>query len=121
MTESSRPKSMGTDWQRLGDIELPVGSPPDGALYTWLTELLAPLSLHAEFLNQVLRSAQDSMARALQPNGEIKFGHVHLSILKPQAVEGKTWGFFRIEKIEGTEQHKQQPDHTVEVYLYVEG
>ena len=51
----------------------------------------------------------------------MKFGHIHLSILKPQAVKGKTWGFVRIEKIGGPEQHKQQPDHKVEVSLYVPG
>jgi len=61
------------------------------------------------------------MARAQQPNGEMKFGRVHLSKLKPQAAKGRTWRFFPIEKIDGPEQHEQQPNRTVEVYLYLEG
>jgi len=60
------------------------------------------------------------MARAQQPNGEMKFGRVHLSI---QAAGDKRQDLEILphRKIDGPEQHKQQPDRTVEVYLYLEG
>lgn len=123
MTESSHTLPLSTDWQMLGEFELPVGSQPDGALHTWLTELLAPLSLHGDFLNKVLRSAQESTTRALQPNNEMTSRHVHLAIFAPHqhTARGRTWGFFRIEKLDGPDQPKEHPDHAVEVYLYLEG
>lgn len=112
-----------TGWQILGELEVPVASDADGAIRTWLVELLAPLSLNADFLNKVLKSAQASITRAQQPSNEMIFGHVHLSIFAPyeRTSKGSTWGFFRIEKIDSRDHDKDHPDHSVEFYLYLEG
>lgn len=112
-----------TDWQILGKLELPVGSEADPAVIMWLTELLHPLGLHMDFLSNVLKSAQEAAARAMQVENVMKFEHVHLVIFLPQerASKGQTWGFFRIEKIESVEQDKSPSDHAIELYLYREG
>ena len=123
MTDPTHTHPLSPDWQILGELELPVGLNANGALQTWLTELLAPLGLHTDFLNKVLRSAQDSTERAPQPSTEMTLGHVHLSIFAPHLYtsKGKTWGFFRIEKIESATADKNFPDHAIEYYLYLEG
>ena len=125
MQQSDAPlnNDLRTGWQILGELKVPAGSDADGAIHAWLFDLLAPLDLHEDFMNKVLRSAQASTKHVLQPDIEITLGHIHLSILAPheRASTGKTWGFFRIEKIDMKDLDKDHPDHTVEVYLYLEG
>jgi hypothetical protein len=125
MQQSDMPTNndIRTDWQILGDLKLLVDSDADVAIHTRLVELLAPLSLNADFLNKVLRSAQASITRALQPNHDMTVRHVHLSIFAPyeHTSKGGIWGFFRIEKTDCRDQDKDHPDHAVEFYLYLEG
>jgi hypothetical protein len=106
----------------LGELILPVGSQPDALISLWLKELLAPLDLHENFLNRVLRSAQNYAGRALTPDAGVAFGHIHLSVFVPDepVSRAQSWGFFRIEKIDSAEQNLAHPDHTVEFYLYRE-
>ena len=103
-------------WNMLGEIELPAGSNANMSIGSWLTELLAPLSLNEHVLHKVLRSAEEYVGRALAQKVYRGFDHIHLSIFAPHepTSTANTWGFFRIEKIDGT-------DHTVEFYMYVEG
>lgn len=112
-----------TDWQILGQLELPVASQSDDAIRIWLKETLNPLNLHADFLNKILKSAQDSAARTMQIESGMGFEHIHLLVFVPsdRTSKGLTWGFFRIEKIENTKADESPPDHAIEFYLYVEG
>ena len=111
-----------SSWQMLGELVLPVGTDPNELIFAWLTELLAPLGLHENFVNRVLKSAQNYVGRALSPNAGVPFGHIHLAIFGPneQTSKGQTWGFFRIEKIDSAEPSVVHPDHAVEFYLYQE-
>jgi hypothetical protein len=114
----------GTGWRLLGELELPVLAQDDGAVSAWLTETLNPLNMHADFLNNVLKSAQDAAGRAIQSEkAQLNFEHIHLLVFLPAtpASNRQTWGFFRIEKLERPEQHKSSPDHAIEFYLYLEG
>ena len=114
----------GTGWRLLGELELPVHAQSDGAVSSWLTETLNPLNMHADFLNNVLKSAQDAAGRAMRSeNAQLDFEHIHLLVFLPvtPASNGQTWGFFRIEKLKRPEQHKSPPDHAIELYLYLEG
>jgi len=114
----------GTDWRILGELELTIGEEADGVISAWLTEILNPFRLHADFLNKVLKSAQDAAGRAMQSeNRQLDFEHIHLLVFLPgtRASKGQTWGFFRIEKIESAKQHKNPSDHAIEFYLYLEG
>lgn len=113
-------KSTDADWQILGKLELPVGSMADLTINTWLMKTLNALNLQSDFLNKVLKSAQDA-AGAVQ-NG-MEFEHIHLLVFAPvdRTSIGKTWGFFRIEKIESAGQDKNPPDQSIEFYLYIEG
>ena len=114
----------GTDWQFLGELELTIGEEADGVISAWLTETLNPLNLHTDFLNKVLKSAQEAAERAMQSeNRQLDFQHIHLLIFFPGTCASKeqTWGFFRIEKIEGAQQHKSPSDHAIEFYLYLDG
>lgn len=109
-------------WQLLGKLELSAVSTSD-TISTWLKELVIPLNLQSDFTQQLLNSAQDATLRALDPNSTPSFEHVHISVFTPNRsmVHNNAWGFFRIEKIDGTESNNDHPDHTVEFYLYLEG
>lgn len=112
-----------TGWQLLGQLELTVASNVEEHIRAWLIELLVPLGLHESFLNKLLASAQEYSLGALHSTMESGHGHVHLAILVQQEYTpfGNTWGFFRIEKIDSSEEKLSHPDHVVEFYLYMEG
>ena len=115
--------SKDTDWQVLGELELPVGSPVDAAIATGLTEILAPLELQADFVRKVLHSAQEAAARAsLAGIAEPIAHHIHLILFvsREQPFKPQTWGFFRIEKIERATTDSRFPDHAIEFYLYLD-
>ena len=113
----------GDRWRILGGLELSASSDADSAINSWLTELLSPLSLSADFLNRVIESVQGTIRRALHPNGVPINGHIHLSIFAPHEgiLERKTWGFFHIKRIENQAETIETRDHAVDFYLYVEG
>lgn len=116
--------SRDTDWQTLGELELPVGLSADAAINAWLIEILRPLDLQAEFQHKILKSAQDAAARILQAGMvEQEMDHIHLLAFAPgeHSSKPRTWGFFRIEKIESVTAGKKFPDHAIEFYLYLEG
>lgn len=112
-----------TGWQILGELELTVASNAEQSIRAWLTELLVPLHLHESFLNKLFASAHEYSIRALHSTMESGHGHIHLAILVQQehASNGRSWGFFRIEKIDSSEENLSHPDRVVEFYLYVEG
>ena len=112
----------GNDWCILGELELPVGAEADGMVSAWLTEILNPLSLNTDFLYKVLKSAQDAAARSIQAETRMGFEHIHLLVFAPRenASKGKTWGFFRIEKVGRPIANKDPYDHSIEFYLYLE-
>lgn len=119
--ESSPDEASRSGWQLLGQMELSIGLHA-GTIHSWLVELLTPLNLHPDFVNQLLNSAQDAAMRALHPGTGVSFEHIHISIFAPGEItaHGGLWGFFRIEKIDSTELNKDHPDHAVEFYLYLE-
>lgn len=114
----------GADRQILGELELPVGLDVERVVHSWLMKTLGSLNLHPNFLNRVLKSAEDAVGRAMGPDGvAMDSGHIHLLVFGPREMEldGKTWGFFCIDKLEGTGQNKNPPGHSIEFYLYIEG
>src|SRR5690242_5884573 len=114
--------SSTSNWQMLGELMLPIDSDTNELISARLAELLAPLELHENFLNRVLKSAQNYVRRALTPDADVPFGEIHIFIFGPneRMSKGQTWGFFRIEKIDSHDQNLADPDHTVEFYLYRE-
>lgn len=110
-------------WQILGELELAAGASVQDALDTWLTEVLQPLQLQTALLNKILASAQEAVARAAQTGVVKKFEHIHLMVLVPaqRSEKERTWGFFRLEKIEDVKAPQTAGDHAVELYLYGEG
>lgn len=108
-------------WQVLGELELIAGPDADRTVSKWLAVILGPLDLRADFLNKVLKSAQDASARAMQ-NG-VRFEHLHLLVFAPstRSSNGQTWGFFRIEKVESAVADRMNSNHTIEFYLYLDG
>jgi hypothetical protein len=112
-----------TDWQMLGELELPVGSSTEDAIHAWLSEVLDPLALHAHFLNQIVQSAQDAAGRAMRSERAAEFRHLHFLVHAPKhsASNGQTWGFFQIEKMGDSTEGGNSHDHAIEFYLYLEG
>lgn len=111
------------NWQLLGNLDLSLDSDTVSVTNSRLTELLGPLNLSTDFLNRVLDSAQDSVMRILRPITAPTSSHVHLSIFVPNELilEQKTWGFFRIERIEDRGDTVDALDHAIDFYLYLEG
>jgi len=95
----------------------------DATLHVWLKEALNPLNLHTDFLNKIMNSAQQTAARILRADGEIKLEHIHLQVFAPsnRASNKQTWGFFSVERLEDAKEDDVAHDHTIEIYLYVEG
>lgn len=112
-----------TDWQNLGELELPLGALARSMLDTWLLDVLTPLHLNAEFLNKILLSAEEIAMRAMHADMLIPYQHTRLLIFIPsnRPLNEQTWGFFRIEKVELVEEHVNFIHNTIEIYLFPEG
>lgn len=112
-----------TDWQTLGDLEIRSDSDIEGLISVWLDKILRPLGLHADLLDRILRSACEATTRALQlKDSGMSFRHVHLFAFSSYNGETKrqTWGFFRLEKLDAAAE-ADSPQHSIELYLYLEG
>lgn len=111
-----------TDWQILGELELPVALHPDDAIRDWLAEILSPLNLSTGFFNRFLKSAQASVMQALGEHSSIPLGHIQISILVLQKrySAGKSWGFFQIERIDMKVDDADFQHYAIDYYLYVE-
>jgi hypothetical protein len=111
------------NWQTLGEFELPIDASTDAAVHAWLAEILVHLNLSSDFLERVLKSAQESVGHTFQSDAENVLSHIHISILVPcgHIPSGRSWGFFRIERIEASEDSSDERHHAIDFYLYVEG
>jgi len=120
-------KIPATDWQLLGELELPVGAEVNGVVSAWLAKTLNPFKLHTDFLSKVTKSAQDAAVRAITSERvQMEFEHIHIRIFTPaknpsELYKGQTWGFFRIEKVGMSTKNGNPHDHSIEFYLYLEG
>jgi hypothetical protein len=112
-----------TDWQILGEFELPDGIRTTDAVQTWLTEILIPLQVSTDFLKRFLESARASVARAAGTGVSASRVNVHISIFVPKmnSSTGTSWGFFQIERIEMKSDTVDAHIHAIDFYLYVEG
>jgi len=112
-----------TDWQKLGELTLPIESDNTSPVQTWLTELLAPLNLSMDFFVKILNSTQDAVFRARKPPPHRISEHLHLIVFisADRDVNKQNWGFFRVEKIEDVISQEGVPDHAIELYLYLDG
>ena len=110
-------------WHILGELELAVDAIAGDGAHAWLRQILDPLNLRADFLNNILTSAQQATARAVQAESLRTPEHIHLIVLVPSRpiLSKHNWGFFRVEKIENTAKGNVDPEHTIEFYLYVDG
>jgi hypothetical protein len=111
-----------SDWQLLGDFEVSSDAGEE-SLPTGIKQTLHQLELPADFMTRVLESMQDSVLRILQIEEDTKPDHIHVLVFASShhASKEKTWGFFRIEKIENSKGGMLSHDQTIEFYLYVEG
>ena len=120
-------KIPATDWQILGELELPVVAEFDSVVSVWLAKTLNAFNLHADFLSRVTKSAQDAAVRAItSERAQREFEHIHLCLFVPRTdlftlYKGQTWGFFRIEKMGSSTENGNLYDHAIEFYLYLEG
>ena len=115
--------ALSPNWERLGELELRLDADADSTVGEWLTVALSPLNLPTDFTSKIVKSAEESAARAMQSETMIMYRHTHLIIYVPvdRSAQGRTWGFFRIEKV-GTDIANGSPlDHSIEFYLYLEG
>lgn len=112
-----------SNWQILGDLELSVEVNSKDTLDEWLKEILNPLDLHTDLLNRIQNSTHQSVVRLLRSDAETKLDHIHLVLFAPsnRTLKKLIWGFFSVERIKDTEQHMVANNHTLEIYLYMEG
>ena len=112
------------EWKLVGDFELALSAHVEDVVSTRLEEILEPLDLPADFRTRIFNSAQEAIARIAESNGAIlEIGHIHLLILitPDHSAKGKTWGFFRIEKLDSAGKDYHPSDHSIEFYLYFDG
>jgi len=111
------------NWQMLGEREQAVEEGMEAKIQASLMEILHSLPLPADFLNRILKSAQESARRALRWRTVMKIEHIHLKVFVPQnsISDENTWGFFGIEKVGTPTANTAQDDHSIEYYLYLEG
>jgi hypothetical protein len=123
LADHSHTKNHRSEWQFLGELELPAGANLYESIHTWLTKLFDPLALPGEFLNRIRKSAQDAAARVFQSESALKYDHIHLVIYGPHEQVSKqgTWGFFRVEKVENIAEETSTAAHSIEFYLYRDG
>ncbi len=123
LPDHSHAQNPRSEWQLLGELELPPGENLDGPIRTWLAGLFDPLALHGDFLDRILNSAQDAAARVFLSESAEKYDHIHLVIYGPRDQDSKpgTWGFFRVEKVENTTEEPSTAAHSIEFYLYRDG
>ena len=120
INSSHNTQALAVGWQPLGKLDLPVNSDLEKILEFGLTELLAPLTLQTDFLNRLFRSSQAATGRVVESIDRVNpIRHIHIHVFIPQnsEVKAKTWGFFRIERLED---QAELPNHTIELYLYME-
>lgn len=111
------------NWELLGELELRLSANEASTVSEWLAVVLRPLNLPTDFMSKIVKSAEEAAARAMQSETMIQYQHTHLIIYIPagSSAQGRTWGFFRIEKV-GTDVANGSPlDHSIEFYLYLEG
>ena len=111
------------NWELLGELELRLNSNADSPVGEWLAGILSPLNLPTDFTGKIVKSAEEAAARAMQSETMIKHQHTHLIIYVPAdcSANGRTWGFFRIEKVGTGTENGSARDHSIEFYLYLEG
>ncbi|NOH02747.1 MAG: hypothetical protein HND47_12680 [Chloroflexi bacterium] len=110
-------------WEPFGELELTVNFDTDHTVGKWLGAVLNLLDLPADFVNSVLKSAQEAAAKAMKSVSVVRSKHLHLLILVPtdHMSMGGTWGFFRVEKFGLPAEDGSARDHDIEFYLYLEG
>jgi len=119
----SQHEFVSAGWQILGELELPSGAEASGRSDAWLAEILTPLQLHADFLDKVLKSAQEAITRLSHPaRVGVAFEHIRLLVFVPadSLSKGQNWGFFRIEKIASATTGGSFPNLLIEFFLYRE-
>ena len=111
------------NWELLGELELRLNVNEDSRVGEWLTMILSPVNLPMDFTSKIVTSAEEAAARATQSQTMIKYQHTHLIIYVPAdcSAQGRTWGFFRIEKVGTDVANGSSLDHSIEFYLYLEG
>ena len=112
-----------TDWQVSGELQLAAGSNPDGSIRQWLMKILEPFRLPEEYVSKILNSIEDAASRVLSPDTvEGQFEHLDIVILTPagQPSDRQTWGFFRLERMEGKTKSTDSKRYRIEYYLYPE-
>jgi len=123
-TNNSNPVPLSDPaWQTLGELILMRGEHHDQAISRWLPEILFPLQLTEEFLNRVIRSAQETAARAVNSQAENAAGDFLLKFYIPLTLTaaGTSWGYFSVVKIEHPDTNPETAASRINFYLYLEG
>ena len=112
-----------SEWQFLSELEVPVGSDAEQRVAVWLTKSLKTLDLPEDFVNKILKSAQDAMTRLTRVESVMNIEHIHVCLFIPQThtQESQFWGFFRAEKVMDTAEDTLVHGQMIAFYLYLEG
>jgi hypothetical protein len=121
MRPSSGPPS--DPWWVLGEHLLSVDSNLADAIHACLTSSLKALNLPVEFQNRLMDSAQSLSAQLLPGEPSMELQQLHLTVYLRQyaAPPGKSWGFFRIDRVGRSAEGAESPDRSVEFYLFSDG
>ena len=122
MNSQSKINPHNSNWDLLGELELPLCTGQNQTIHEWLKLLLQPLQLREYIIRRVETSFQEATTRTLETQIWRRTRHIHLRIYVPVArmSKGINRGIFRIEKIEARSIDKSIPGHATEIYLFLE-
>ncbi len=98
---------------------MPVETTRELTLQSWLAQLGVPCLLQTHFLLKLSNSMQEAISRRIAQAGT-KCKSICLIVFVPdkRLPPTGTCSFFRME---GSEREKNDPTHSIEFYLYMEG
>ncbi len=107
-------------WQRICDIPVSTGDDNMSLIRMELEAKLEPLHLPLELMDRLMHSTQEIMQHAALPEAGSPSVHMFIYVTQDHRSKAGPWGFFRIERINRTDDNLPR-DHAVEFYLYPEG
>jgi hypothetical protein len=119
-TDNSHANRSPAGWQMMCELSVPTGPDRMEKIPLGLEEQLAALQLSTDLVARIAASIETIVERVMQTKSSST--HLHIFLFTPIDLNRKVgaWGFFWIEKLEGSTEDMQR-NHAVELYLYPEG
>lgn len=113
----------GTDWQVVGELDLPDGLEAHTLIKAWLVDVLTPIHLPVDVRDRIGKLAREAAGRGWRAEtvSAVQRPRLRLCIPARCPADAPAWGFFCLDRAETA----AAPDHPggrlIEFYLFPEG